>query len=470
MHSTAGATVMTATSGMSMGGGPDAAAMSAAADHQFADLLDLRDVRMVFQPLVDLRTGAVVGLEALVRGPDGSPFASPRALFAAARQAGRVAELDWVCRAAAFRAVLDADLPPAMSLFVNIVPEAIATECPPDLVQVVARAESVLRVFVEVTDRALATDPSGVLTTVDRARTMGWGIAIDDVGASRAPLAMLPIVGADVVKLDLRRLGATDPVDSFAIITSVLRHVEQTGATLVAEGIETEEDAQWARALGATYGQGYYLGAPGPLGEQYPTPRAPVRLVGAVPADQMPATPFELLRGTARRRMHAGDYQRLVRVLALSPRSVSTWPVYLTSVAHDPHLPPDLTGQVLPDNTLLFVTFGENLPEEPMRGVRGVRLEPDDPLVDERYFIFLSDEALVAILARPTTDGPYDVVVTQDPVLVIDIVRHLLRRIPPRGADNLALPRRDQVSDVLDDAATAPHDPARRHGWHRSGG
>lgn len=94
-----------------------------------------------------------------------------------------------------------------MSLFVNIEPETLAEGCPPDLRHFVTRAESVLRVFVEVNDRALAADPAGVLAAVDRARQMGWGIAIDDVGASRASVAVLPIVQADLVKLDLRLLN-----------------------------------------------------------------------------------------------------------------------------------------------------------------------------------------------------------------------------------------------------------------------
>lgn len=76
------------------------------ASREFAALLDGHDVHMVFQPVVDLHSGEIVGLEALARGPQSSPFASPPALFAAARGCGRVAELDWVCRAAAFQAFL----------------------------------------------------------------------------------------------------------------------------------------------------------------------------------------------------------------------------------------------------------------------------------------------------------------------------------------------------------------------------
>jgi EAL domain-containing protein (putative c-di-GMP-specific phosphodiesterase class I) len=296
---------------------PDDAAESASdeAGREFAALLERRDVHVVFQPVLDLRSGEIVALEALARGPQSSPFATPRALFDAARRSGRVAELDWVCRAAAYQAFLAAGIPSSMSLFVNIEPESLADECPPDLVHLVARAESVLRVFVEVNDRALTADPAGVLAAVDRARQTGWGIVLDDVGASRARLAMLPILHADLVKLDLRLLNEATPEDSSAVITSVLRHVEKTGASLLVEGIENETDARWARTLGASYGQGIYLGAPGPLDDQYPAPRVPVRLIKVAWADPRFGSPFELVADRAHERMDGDRLCQLARTV-----------------------------------------------------------------------------------------------------------------------------------------------------------
>ena len=72
-------------------------------------IIDGRAVRAVFQPLIDLASGDVVGFEALARGPAGSMLESPGALFEAAYGIGRVAELDWVCRAAAFQAAARAE-------------------------------------------------------------------------------------------------------------------------------------------------------------------------------------------------------------------------------------------------------------------------------------------------------------------------------------------------------------------------
>jgi EAL domain-containing protein (putative c-di-GMP-specific phosphodiesterase class I) len=445
------------------------------AGREFAQLLDHRDVHVVFQPVVDLRSGEIVGVEALARGPQASPFATPGALFAAARQSGRVAELDWVCRAAAFRVFLEADLPPAVSLFVNIEPEALSEQCPHDLEHFVTRAESVLRVFVEVNDRALATDPAGVLAAVDRARATGWGIAIDDVGASRAPVAMLPLVHPDLVKLDLRLLSEASPADSSAIITSALRHVENTGASLLVEGIENEADARWARALGATYGQGFHLGPPGPLHDQYSVPRAPIRLIDATWARSRVDSPFQLVAHGAHQRVDKGLLGQLMRVILNSLPSTGTSPVVLACVGRDGELDEDMVEHVLglTRQALLFVMFGADPSADLPPGVRGVGVRPLDPLADERFLIVLSDQVPIALLARSASDGLLDVVLTQDPELVHAVAHHLIRRVPGPGQGDTALPvpARDLEPDHAegDQASIAPGDTSKR-GWRQRRG
>lgn len=83
-------------------------------------------------------------------------------------------------------------------------PLSLRTPCPPHLREVVQVANERLRIVFEVTERAVADDPAGLLAAVARVRASGAGIALDDVGAEPASLAMMPIVDPDVVKLDLR--------------------------------------------------------------------------------------------------------------------------------------------------------------------------------------------------------------------------------------------------------------------------
>ena len=76
----------------------------------------------------------------------------------------------------------------------------------------------------------------------------------------------MPLLRPDVIKLDLRLVQAQPTPEIAAIAGAVGAQAERTGATVLGEGIETEEQAQYARALGATLGQGYLFGRPGPLG------------------------------------------------------------------------------------------------------------------------------------------------------------------------------------------------------------
>ncbi|MET0227444.1 MAG: EAL domain-containing protein, partial [Actinomycetes bacterium] len=234
---------------------------------ELARIIDGRMVRAVFQPLIDLASGDVVGFEALARGPAGSMLESPGALFEAAYGIGRVAELDWVCRAAAFQAAARAELDPALRLFVNCEPASLGVACPDDLWPVVDVAERRLRVVMEVTERVVARDPAGLLGAVARARAVGWGVALDDVGAEPASLAVMPFLRPDVIKLDLRLVHDRPSMHVARTINAVLAQAERTGATILAEGIETPEHADIARAMGAVVGQGWLFGRPGPLPE-----------------------------------------------------------------------------------------------------------------------------------------------------------------------------------------------------------
>ena len=117
--------------------------------------------------------------------PSGSPLEYPGPLFATAVEAGRLAELDWICRARALSLARSAELPAGTGLFVNMEPATLSEPCPPDLVADWERPRE-LRPFVEITERALTTRPAELLGEVARMRALGWGIALDDVGATCA--------------------------------------------------------------------------------------------------------------------------------------------------------------------------------------------------------------------------------------------------------------------------------------------
>ena len=121
-------------------------------------MLDQELVTPVFQPLVDLESGRVVAYEALARGPRGGLLEQPAALFAVAREADRLAELDSLCRSRAVALAREAELPAGLGLFVNVEPDALAGDRAGDL-----EAPADVRPFAEITERALTARPAELL-------------------------------------------------------------------------------------------------------------------------------------------------------------------------------------------------------------------------------------------------------------------------------------------------------------------
>jgi EAL domain-containing protein (putative c-di-GMP-specific phosphodiesterase class I) len=224
-----------------------------------------------FQPIFDLRDMSVIGYEALARPRDGT---SPEVLFATARAEGRLSEVDRECRAIALAEAEAAGLGAPFALFLNADAGALELDVP-DLPLGAAT------LVMEITETALTERPEAVLRTLTQLRTHGWGVSLDDVGADSRSLALMPLLYPDVIKLDLRLLGKRDTADVARVVTAVGAEAERRHATVLAEGIDSEEQLEMARSVGATLGQGFLLGEPGPLPHPLPVPGRALRLAGA---------------------------------------------------------------------------------------------------------------------------------------------------------------------------------------------
>ncbi|MEU4564581.1 EAL domain-containing protein [Actinoplanes sp. NPDC023936] len=410
------------------------------------DVLDRRAVTPVFQPLIDLADGRVLGYEALSRGPAGTPWESPAALFAAARAAGRESELDWICRAVAYRAALDAGFGAELTLFVNMEPTAWRAGCPADLEPVVEQAQRRLRVVTEMTERAIAEDPAGLLSAVESCRAAGWGVALDDVGADPMSLAMLPFVHPDVVKLDMGLLQAPDDPNTAQVVAAVYAYAEASGATVLAEGIETPRHLAAARTMGATVGQGWHFGRPAPLPAGRSTARTgrPLRLLPApVAADR---TPFEIVSAerpvTRTSKAQLMPLSRHLEALAGGAEP----PVLLACFQEARHFTPATSARFrrIAAHSPLVAALGVGLPAEPVPGVRGACLG-DDRLRGEWNVIVVGPHRAAALVARDLgDDGPdsarrFDFAITHDRALVVAAARSLLRHIAPVSTPALAM-------------------------------
>ncbi|WP_229673664.1 sensor domain-containing phosphodiesterase [Nakamurella endophytica] len=391
-------------------------------------------LRPAYQPVVDLQSGDVVGLEALARWP-GIPGATPDRVFAeAARTSGLIA-LDWACRAAAVQGALDAGLGPDVCLFLNAEPAVLARTAPRHAVEVIERAGSRLRVVMELTERSLLVRPAAVLAQVAEARDRGWLIGLDDVGAHPDSLALLDLVAPDVVKLDLALVQRLPARGQARTLAAVMAHRERTGAPVVAEGIETDAHLEQAVALGATLGQGWKLGRPAAL-DAPPVPRRPLRPQPRPAA--APVTPFDLVAGLDVQRVARKEFlvafSRHVEAQAHNPADP---PVILSALQSITHLTPGTRTRYerLAAAAPLVALFGADVPAQPAAGVRGVALADDDPLRREWTVIALGAQTAAALIARdcgddgPDADRRFDFVITYDRPRVTRAARSLLSRL-----------------------------------------
>ncbi|MGM0818182.1 MAG: EAL domain-containing protein [Actinomycetota bacterium] len=228
-------------------------------------VLDTGAFHPVFQPLRDLTDGRLLAVEALTRF-DAEPRRPPNLWFEEAAGCGLGAELELAAMAAALDAA--AGLPRTVALHLNASP---ATVVDPRLLALLAEHPR-RRVVVEITEHAVVEDYRTLAAARERLRAHGVRLAIDDTGAGFASLRHVVRLEPDVIKLDMSLVHevASNAV-SEALAEALAGFAQSTGTVLVAEGVEDESDVVTWRRLGADAGQGYHLGAPGPLSALLPS-------------------------------------------------------------------------------------------------------------------------------------------------------------------------------------------------------
>ena len=214
---------------------------------------------MVFQPIVDLQQGQMIGVEALARF-ECEPRRPPNEWFAEAADVGLGVELELAAVEAAVRQ-LD-QLPADAFMSFNVSPAAAMRG---ELRGLLAGAPN-SRLVLELTEHTRIEDYEPLLSALYLHRRHGVRIAVDDTGAGYAGLQHILRLRPDIIKLDLdltRGIHA-DPARR-ALAGSLKAFADEIGAVVVAEGIEVRAELVTLQAMGVPWGQGYHLGRPGPL-------------------------------------------------------------------------------------------------------------------------------------------------------------------------------------------------------------
>ena len=243
-------------------------------------ILAQRSVHSLFQPIVCLSERRILGYEALSRGPSNSPLHSPLNLFAIARQAGRLSELEVLCRESACRRFSEQGL--EGKLFLNISPESLLEPHHPSgrtlkMLEQVGLPPS--RVVIELTEQTPTEDFQLLYNALHHYRDMGFSIALDDLGAGYSSLRLWSELRPDYVKIDCHFIDGIhlDPLKR-EFVGSILQIARASRAQVIAEGIELKEELAVLGEMGVDLVQGYLLGRP----QEFP-PRDTLTLLPQAP-------------------------------------------------------------------------------------------------------------------------------------------------------------------------------------------
>lgn len=219
----------------------------------------IKTLHMVYQPIVSGHHGPTMAWEALMRCRDGA--SGPLELLELAERTERLHELGRAIRDAAAK---DAEhLPDDGLLFVNLHPKDLDD---PHLVAKDSPLSAIAsKVVLEITERASLEQIDALQSKLFALRSMGFRLAVDDLGAGYAGLSTFAAVEPDFVKLDGSLVrGVTTNGKQQLVITSMIELARELGSHVIAEAIETEEERRVLSTLGIDWMQGYLFAKPGP--------------------------------------------------------------------------------------------------------------------------------------------------------------------------------------------------------------
>jgi EAL domain-containing protein (putative c-di-GMP-specific phosphodiesterase class I) len=217
-------------------------------------VLDLRALKVAFQPIVEFSSGTVFAYEALVR-PDIDAVRSPPTLFRAAVQERLCGPLGRIIRELAVEGC------PDTPLFLNIHPEEFGD-------RYLVRPDDPLfehspGVYLEITESVPLSHYEMCHSVLTELRHRGICLAVDDLGAGFSNLKYIADLSPEIVKLDRQLIVALHEAPRLRkLVRSLIRLCEDLGAKVVAEGIETPEEYAALRDLGTHYAQGYFVARP----------------------------------------------------------------------------------------------------------------------------------------------------------------------------------------------------------------
>jgi len=232
--------------------------------HSIEEVIASRQVRCLFQPIVDATNLSLLGYEALSRGPSDCVLHSPVALFEAAAVRGLTRELDYLCLETAAATAAKLVLPGR--LFLNLTPTGLLTlgEDAHTLVQSLEKhGRPPEDVVFELTERAILDDYPAIRKAMQRVKELGVCFAIDDLGAGYSGLRAWSELAPEFVKIDRYFISSidSDPL-KMEFVRAIVDMARAARSTVIAEGVATQAESTELREAGVGYLQGYHIARP----------------------------------------------------------------------------------------------------------------------------------------------------------------------------------------------------------------
>jgi diguanylate cyclase (GGDEF)-like protein/PAS domain S-box-containing protein len=260
-------------------------------EHLLRGAAERGELRLFYQPVLDLKSGVVVGAEALVRWQHPQRgLIGPGEFIETAEETGIIVSIgQWVLQTACRQAALWARRGEPIDLAVNVSARQLADE---DFLSTVLQAleqpesagERASGITLEITERVLIRDPESVGQRLADLKKAGLKLSMDDFGTGYSSLSNLRRYPFDSLKIDQRFVsGLVDREDDGTIVKAIIALAQGLGKTVVAEGVETAEQLALLRELGCDMAQGYHVGRPqpattSPTGLLLPVHRQPAAL------------------------------------------------------------------------------------------------------------------------------------------------------------------------------------------------
>ncbi len=243
-----------------------------ASDHERADkqfkvmclnkIINNEEIKIVFQPIVNIINKTILGYEALARGPVKSEMENPEILFNIASEGNIVWDLERLCREKALS--IFPKFKKGQYMFLNNEPEVIYD--PRFQAMEILKKLKVhpKNIVLEITERTAIKNFPAFRAALSYFKSKGFKISVDDAGAGYASLKSIAMLNPDFIKFDINLIRNIDNnLIKQNLILSLIDIARRIKATVIAEGVETKSEFETIKKLGVQYAQGYYLARPG---------------------------------------------------------------------------------------------------------------------------------------------------------------------------------------------------------------